>query len=125
MQSIKDLANEYGFEMPQIENGAAISKACITQEMAGQKSLPIFAQNQLGCVTKNAIRTGNHYKMDFACDGTDLKGTGTAEGTINSAENFAAKTTFIGQAQNNAVNEQADINGKWVSINCGNVQPLQ
>ncbi len=124
MQAIKDLASEYGFEVPPIENGAAISKACITQEMASQKSLPIFAQSQLGCVTKNATRTGNNYKMDFVCDSADLKGTGTAEGTIISAESFTAKTKFNGTAQGNAVNEQADVNGKWIGANCGDVKPL-
>lgn len=124
MQSIKDLANEYGLEMPQIENGAAISKACITPEMANQKSPPIFAQNQLGCVTKNSTRNGNNYKMDFVCDSADLKGTGSAEGTITSAESFTAKTTFNGTAQGNAVNEQADVNGKWIGASCGEVKPL-
>jgi hypothetical protein len=36
-QNIKDLANEYGFELPQIEKGVAISQVCITQEMAAQR----------------------------------------------------------------------------------------
>ena len=124
MQSIKDLANEYGFEVPPIENGAAISKACIIQEMANQKAPPIFGENQLGCTTKNSTRTGNNYKMDFVCNSADLKGNGTAEGSITSAESFTAKTNFNGTAQGNAVNEQADITGKWLGANCGEVKPL-
>lgn len=125
MQSIKDLAKDYGLEMPQIENGAAISSACVTQEMANQKSPPIFAENQLGCATKNSTRTGNNYKMDFICDSADLKGNGTAEGVITSAENFSGQTKFNGLAQGNAVNEQADVSGKWISESCGAVKPLQ
>lgn len=124
MQSIKDLATEYGFEVPPIENGAAISKACITPEMAAQKAPPIFGQNSLGCTTKNSTRTGNNYKMDFVCDSADLKGTGTADGAITSAESFTGKTKFNGLAQGNAVNEQADINGKWIGAMCGDVKPL-
>ena len=124
MQSIKDLATEYGLEIPPIENGAAISKACITQTMANQKSPPIFGDNQLGCTTKNSTRTGNNYKMDFACDSADLKGNGTAEGSITSPESFTAKTKFSGTAQGNVVNEQADISGKWVGASCGAVKPL-
>ncbi|MES2546905.1 MAG: DUF3617 domain-containing protein [Pseudomonadota bacterium] len=124
MQSIKDLATEYGFEVPPIENGAAISKACITPEMASQKSPPIFAQNQLGCVTKNSTRTGNNYQMDFVCESADLKGTGSAEGSIVSAESFTGKTRFNGSAQGNVVNEQADISGKWISASCGDTKPL-
>lgn len=123
MQSIKDLASEYGFEIPPIENGAAVSKVCITPEMASQKSPPIFGDNQLGCVTKNTARTGNNYKMEFSCDSANLKGNGVAEGTIISAESFTAKTKFNGAAQGNAVNEQADIAGKWVGALCGEVKP--
>lgn len=124
MQSIKDLATEYGLEIPPIENGSAISKACITPDMASQKAPPIFGENNLGCITKNSTRTGNNYKMDFVCDSADLKGTGTAEGAITSAESFTAKTKFSGLAQGNAVNEQADINGKWIGALCGDVKPL-
>ncbi len=125
MQSIKDLVKDYGYDMPQIENGAAVSNACITQEMAAQKSPPIFNQNQLGCTTKNSTRTGNNYKMDFVCDSADLKGNGIAEGTITNPENFSGQTKFNGVAQGNPVNEQADINGKWVSAICGAVKPIQ
>jgi hypothetical protein len=125
MQSIKDLANDYGLEMPQIENGAAISSTCITQEMANQKSPPIFAENQLGCTTKTSTRTGNNYKMDFICDSADLKGSGTAEGVITSAENFTGQTTFNGLAQGNPVNEQANVSGKWINASCGAAKPLQ
>ena len=125
MQSIKDLANQYGLEMPQIENGAAISKACITAEMANQKTPPIFGDNQLGCTTKNSTRNGNNYKMDFVCDSADLKGNGTAEGAITNPESFSGKTKFSGSAQGNVVNEQADVSGKWIGTSCGAVKPIQ
>ena len=124
MQSIKDIASEYGLEMPQIENGAAISQTCITQEMADQKTLPNFYNAQLGCSSKNATRSGNHYKTDFVCTSADLKGNGTAEGTITSPEAFTGQTNFTGTAQGNPVNERADINGKWMNASCGAVKPL-
>jgi hypothetical protein len=124
MQSIKDLANDYGLEMPQIENGAAISQACITPEMADQKILPSFYQPQLGCTSKSANRNGNNYKVDFVCASSDLKGNGTAVGTITSPENFTGKTNFRGEAQGSPVNEQADINGKWMNESCGELKPL-
>ena len=124
MQSIKDLAKDYGLEVPQIENGAAISQTCITQEMANQKTLPNFYNAQLGCSSKNATRSGNHYKIDFVCDSADLIGSGTATGTITSAEAFTGQTNFTGTAQGNPVNERADINGKWLNASCGAVKPL-
>ena len=124
MQSVKDLAKEYGLEMPQIENGAAISQTCITQEMADQKTLPSFYNAQLGCSSKNATRNGNNYKIDFVCNSADLKGSGTVEGIITSAESFTGQTNFAGEAQGNPVNERADINGKWLNASCGAVKPL-
>ena len=124
MQSIKDLAKDYGLDMPQIENGAAISQACITQEMANQKTLPNFYNAQLGCTSQNATRSGNDYKVDFVCDSADLKGSGTAAGTITSPEAFTGQTNFTGTAQGNPVNERADINGKWINASCGAVKPL-
>ena len=124
MQGIKDIATEYGLEMPQIENGAAISQTCITQQMADTKTLPNFYNTQLGCTSKNATRNGNHYKIDFVCASADLKGNGTAAGTVTSAESFTGQTNFSGTAQGNAVNEQADINGKWLNASCGVVKPL-
>jgi hypothetical protein len=123
MQSIKELADQYGLEMPQIENGAAISQACITQEMAAQNTLPNFYQSQLGCSSKNANREGNHYKVDFVCTSAELKGNGTATGTITNPEAFTGKTNFIGQAQGNAVNEKADISGKWLNASCDTAKP--
>ena len=124
MQSIKDLASEYGLDMPQIENGAAISQTCITQAMADQKTLPNFYNAQLGCSSKNATRSGNNYKTDFVCASADLKGSGTAAGTITSPEAFTGQTNFTGEAQGNPVNEKADINGQWINASCGAVKPL-
>ena len=124
MQSIKDLAKDYGLDMPQIENGAAISQTCMTQEMANQKTLPNFYNAQLGCTSQNAARNGNNYKTEFVCDSADLKGSGTAAGTITSPEAFTGQTNFNGTAQGNPVSERADINGKWINASCGAVKPL-
>ncbi len=124
MQSIKDLAKDYGLDMPQIENGAAISQTCITQEMANKKTLPNFYNTQLGCTSKNATRSGNNYKIDFVCASPALKGNGTAEGAITNPEAFTGQTNFSGEAQGNPVNERADINGKWINASCGAVKPL-
>ena len=124
MQSVKDLAKEYGLEMPQIENGAAISQTCITQEMANTKALPNFYNAELGCKSQNATRNGNNYKTDFVCNSADLKGNGTVAGTITSPDSFTGQTNFTGEAQGNPVNEKADINGKWMNASCGAVKPL-
>ncbi len=124
MQNLRDLAKEYGMEMPQIENGAAISKVCITQEMAKQKTLPNFYQSETGCATKSTTRDGNSYKADFVCESAELKGNGIAEGHLTSAESFSGQTRFTGTAQGAPVNEKADVTGKWMSASCGAVKPM-
>lgn len=124
MQGIEALAKEYGVDMPQIANGAAVSKVCITQEMAKQKTLPNFYQTQAGCATQNANRTGNHYQLAFSCDGADLKGNGSAEGNLTSAQQFSGQTKFTGTLQGNPVNETADIQGRWVNSSCGDTAPM-
>lgn len=124
MKNINDLAKEYGFEMPQIEDGAAISKVCVTPEMASQKTLPTFYQDQAGCSSKKATRMGNNYQIAFTCDSTNLKGDGTADAQLTSAESFTGQTKFTGSAQGNLVNEKAEINGKWLGASCGEVKPM-
>lgn len=110
--------------MPQIENGAAISKTCITPEMANKKILPNFYQEQTGCVSKNATRNSNNYKIEFICDSADIKGNGTFEGNLTSEQSFTGQTQFNGVAQGNAINEKADVSGKWLNENCGTIKPM-
>ncbi len=123
MQNMQDLAKEYGLEMPEIENGAAISRTCITQEMANQQALPQMYQEELGCVSESATREGNAYKMNFTCNSVKLKGNGSAQGVITSPQTFSGSTQFTGQAQGAAVDEKAEIAGKWLGASCGNIRP--
>jgi len=124
IKNLEDLAEQYGVEMPQIQMGEAISKVCITQEMAEQKILPNFYQSELGCNTKNATREGNNYRLDFVCSGPQLQGNGTAEGTVTSPESFTGRTHFNGVYQTMPVDEYADIRGRWVDASCGSVKPM-
>jgi Protein of unknown function (DUF3617) len=118
LENMQALAKEYGLEMPQIENGAAISTTCVTQQMAAQKTLPQFYQKELGCFSDTAIRNGNHYRVNFSCDSAELKGTGSAEGLITSPQSLSGQTQFSGKAQGATVNEKAEITGKWISSSC-------
>jgi len=125
MEGLKDLAKEYGVDMPQIQNGSATTNTCITQEMATQKTPPGLYQSEMGCVAKSATYIGNKYRLDFECTSEQLKGKGSAEGTFVSMEKFAGRTMFNGFVQGNPVNEKADISGRWLNASCGNVKPLQ
>lgn len=125
MQNLKDLAEQYGVDMPQIQMGEATTRACITQEMVEQNELPVLYQTELGCNTKNATRNGNNYQLEFVCASPQLTGNGTAEGTFTSPESFLGRTRFDGVAQRIPVNEHADISGRWINSSCGTVKPIQ
>src|SRR5690606_27819189 len=114
MRQLRELARQHGFDMPAIQDGAAISRVCVTPEMAKQKILPHFYHDQSGCTSRDAGRSGNRYHMAFACSGPELKGSGSAEGTLTSPERFSGSTHFNGTVRDLPVNEQAEVNGHWI-----------
>lgn len=125
MQRLMNLARQNGLELPEIQNGAATSRACISPAMAARQTLPILYQHQAGCSTRNASRDGNQYRLEFVCNSASVKGTGRAQGTFSDAERFAGQTAFDGTVQGTPVNEHADISGRWLEANCGSLKPLQ
>lgn len=124
MENINQLAKEYGFEMPAIQNGAAKSNACITQEMANKKIMPSSFQEQAGCTVNKATQNGNSYRVEFVCKNPQLDGSGVAEGTFTNTENFTGQTVFNGTVQGNPIKEQANMSGKWVGASCGDTKSL-
>ena len=119
MEKLRGLGRQHGFDMPRIENGAASSRICITPEMAAQNAMPDLHQQQSGCTTRNAVRNGPRYSMQISCSGGQVRGSGRAEGMLESAERFSGTTTFNGTVQGNPVNEQAQTSGRWVAVSCG------
>ena len=119
MDKLRSLARQHGFDMPQIANGAASSRICITPEMAAQNTMPDLYQQQSGCTTRNAVRNGARYSMEISCSGGQVRGSGRAEGTLESPERFSGTTTFNGTVQGNPVNERADTSGRWLAASCG------
>ena len=119
MQQLTNLAKQYGLDLPRIENGAATSRICITQEMADQEIPSYLHVHEAGCSIKNVIRTENDYKMDLVCTNSQLEGKGRAEGSFTTPESFSGWTVFTGTVQKTRVNEHADTSGRWISATCG------
>lgn len=118
MTNIKNLASEYGLNLPDVQNGAVISNTCITPTMAKQKVLPNFYHHQTGCTTQSTTRSGNDFKLQFACNHVNLSGNGTAEVKVTSQESLTGQTTFKGLVQGSHINENAQIKGHWLSETC-------
>ena len=125
MQNLTNLAKQHGFDMPKINNGAATSQVCITQEMVNQKIPTFLSQNQYGCDIKNVTQTGSGYKINLVCESSVLKGNGISEGVFTSPESFAGRTEFNGVVQGNPVNELAYTDGRWINASCGTVKPFR
>jgi hypothetical protein len=119
MLNLTNLAKQYGLDIPQIRDGAATSRICITRQMAEQEIPSYFHAPQLGCSVKNVVRENNSYKMDLLCMDSQLKGSGKAEGTFATPETFSGWTIFNGKLQNTPISENADTSGRWISANCG------
>lgn len=118
MKNFNELAKEYGVELPEIKNGAAKSTTCVTPEMAKQKVIPSTFENQAGCTVGNITRDGNAYRMNYVCKNPQLEGNGVAQGTLTDAQHFTGQTTFSGLVQGNPINEQANIQGRWLAASC-------
>lgn len=124
MQKLTSLAKQHGFDLPQIQSGAAISKVCITEQMAQQEIPVYFHEDRIGCTVKNTTRTESSYKMDLVCSNPQFEGSGTAEGTFASAESFSGQTAFTGTLRGNPFNDQADFSGRWIDAGCEVIKPL-
>jgi hypothetical protein len=125
MEQLRELARQNGIDMPEIRNGAATSKVCVTKEMAERKIPPNLYERESGCAAKNITHAGNDTKMDLVCNGARLNGNGKAEGTFTSPESFTGRTEFSGDVQGTPVNERADTTGRWIGASCGSVKPPQ
>lgn len=125
MQQITRIAKQYGLEIPQINNGTANSKICITPEMAKQEVPSYFFENQTGCTVKNASRTGNRYQMELTCSNAQFKGDGYAEGVFMTPESFSGQAEFDSVVQGSPIVAHAETSGRWVGEHCDIIKPLR
>lgn len=125
MQQITRLARQYGLKIPRIQEGAAISKVCITPEMAAQDIPSRFYENQSGCAVVNASRSGNRFRVELVCDNPRFKGNGHAEGVFSTPEHFTGKTEFNSTVQGAPLYVEADTSGRWIGKQCEVAQPQQ
>jgi hypothetical protein len=118
LRKLNKLAKQYGVVMPKIQNGAATSRICVTPEMAGQKIPEYFHQRQSGCNVTKTGETENSYKVDLACSGAQVKGSGKAEGTFIDPETFSGHTEFDGVIGGTPIKDRADTSARWIGEHC-------
>lgn len=111
-----------GVNVPQMQDGAVVSKVCITKEMAERDQAPM-GRNESGCQSKNFQRSGNAYSSDIVCDGPDMKGMGKVKGTFAGDTGFTSTYEFKGTAHGQPVNNRHESSGKWLAADCGAIKP--
>jgi hypothetical protein len=113
-----------GIQIPQMQDGAMVTRVCITREMAARKQMPDMGANETGCQPKNHERSGSSYSVDIVCDGPHMKGEGKVEGRFSGGDSFTSTYDFNGTMHGTPVNQHHETSGKWISADCGNVPPL-
>ena len=125
MAKLRQLAGQYGVGMPDISNGAATGRVCVSPAMARQNILPGLDQARSGCRSHNARRSGSHYQAEVSCAGDTISGSGIAQGDFTTPETFTGSSNFQGMVQGIPVDEHAQTSGRWISADCGSVKAMQ
>ena len=94
-------------------------KVCITTEMAERNEV---TSAEGDCKSTNEPRVGNTMKFAFACTKPPSSGEGqvTFVGTDAYSSKVAVSSTHNGKAEAMSIDSQ----GKWLSAQCGAIQPL-
>lgn len=119
------LARQHGISVPPINDGAAVAQVCVTADMAQRDIFPDVNQRYAGCSSHDAMREGVHFSLDISCQSASVQGSGHAQGTLSSAENFTGNARFRGTVQGIPVDQQANTSGHWMAASCGGLKAIQ
>lgn len=102
------------------DGSAMVMKICLTPEMVERNELPA---QQGHCRHTMSPRVGNVIKMSFSCTQPPSSGEGqmTFENPQAYTTNMVVNSTVGGKPEQMTT----DSRGKWLSGDCGNVQPIK
>lgn len=112
-----------GMNIPQMQDGAMVTKVCITKQITESNVPPGMEKNDMGCQTKNMQQSGGSYSADIVCNSAQMKGEGKVKGTFSGDTAFSSTYDFKGSMHGQPVNQRHENSGKWLSADCGNVPP--
>jgi len=97
-------------------------RVCITKEQIARGFTP---DRDGRCSRVNVSTSGNVTKFDFTCASEHRNMTGHGTLTTMGDTAFAVSTVADTADQKNTMQVQSDINGKFVSGDCGDVKPME
>jgi hypothetical protein len=104
-------------------SGNAI-RMCVTKEQSERDVPP---QHDGRCSQQDVTHSGNTVKYNFSCQGgaPGQAVTGHGEFTVDSSKSFTGHSVTVTTIQGKPTQMQADIVGKWIGSDCGDVKPVQ
>ncbi len=117
---MQDMMAKQGVNIAPGAGGGMSVKVCITPEMAARQEMPTQTEGE--CTTTITSRSASSMKMNFVCKNPPS----TGEGTYTFSGDTAYTMKMVMQSTRNGKPETMTIDGqgKWLSKDCGSIQPI-
>lgn len=120
-KQMEQMLGAQGISLPSADSGHKM-KVCLTQEDVDLERLP----TEKDCTQKVTRKSPNTLHMRFECqpEGDEIS---TGEGTITLDSPTAYSGQFQMKINTDGQAEQMDMRqqGRWLSADCGNIQPMR
>ena len=116
---MEDMMAKQGVGMSMGNQGLTM-KICLTPDMVERPELPA---QQGDCKHTLSPRVGNVMKMSFTC--TKPPSSGEGQMTFESPQAYSAQMVVNSAVAGKPEQMTMDSRGKWLSGDCGNVQPIK
>jgi hypothetical protein len=102
-----------------MDAGGGISKVCYSRESIDQHR---WADVKTGCKTDFSTQTATSWKWHSSCPQYHSESDG--EATFNGSENYVMKMSSVTKDEGPERTSQTTITGKFLSADCGDIQPI-
>lgn len=120
-KQMEAMLGQQGMSLPKPGAGGGMAlKVCITPEMAARSDMP--TQTEGDCTNTVTSRSGNTLKMRFVCKNPPSSGEGTY--TFSGDTAYTLKMVMNTARAGKAETLTLDGQGKWLSSNCGEANPM-
>ena len=109
-----------GVQLAPAENGGTRMKICLTREMVERNDIPAMRGE---CKTTQQQRSGNSLKLAFTC--SKPPSSGDTQVTFHGSEAFTTRTRVTAAGDGKPETMTMEGRGRWLSADCGAVQPIQ
>lgn len=116
---MEDMMAKQGVSMS-VGSQGMVMKVCLTPEMVERHELPV---QQGDCKHTVSPRVGNVMKMSFSC--TKPPSSGEGQMTFESPQAYSSQMVINSTVAGKSEQMKMDSRGKWLSGDCGNVQPIK